>query len=94
MQSEAPDLDEPGSGIIRHEGALRHRCEGETDDFGRQCLLARRFAEPVCDTSRSPTGYKWDQHKDLVDGHNKSLAATDRPIAGLLKDLKGRGLIG
>jgi hypothetical protein len=65
----------------------------ETDDFGRSCLLARRFAEAGVRYIQVSTGYKWDQHKDLVDGHNKIARATDRPIAGLLKDLRGRGLL-
>jgi uncharacterized protein (DUF1501 family) len=65
----------------------------ETDDFGRQCLLARRFAEAGVRYIQVSTGYKWDQHKDLIPGHNKIARATDRPIAGLLKDLKGRGLL-
>src|SRR4026209_2307781 len=67
--------------------------EKETDDFGRQCLLARRLAEAGVRYIQVSTGYKWDQHKDLVPGHNKIARATDRPIAGLLKDLKARGLL-
>lgn len=92
MQSEAPSLmkldDEPPA-----TKALYGIGEKETDDFGRQCLLARRLAEAGVRYIQVSTGYKWDQHKDLVDGHNKIARATDRPIAGLLKDLKGRGLL-
>ena len=63
-----------------------------TDDFGRQCLLARRFAEAgvrfieVCHGG-------WDQHRQLEQDHGKHAAATDLPIAGLLTDLKARGLL-
>ena len=79
MQSEAPDvmnLDEesPATKELYGIGAK------ETDDFGRQCLLARRFAEAGVRYIQVSTGYKWDQHKDLVDGHNKIARATDRPI--------------
>jgi hypothetical protein len=92
MQSEAPDLmqldaESPATKALYGIG------EKETDDFGRQCLLARRFAEAGVRYVQVSTGYKWDQHKDLVDGHNKIARATDRPIAGLLKDLRGRGLL-
>jgi len=92
MQSEAPDLmkvddESPATKALYGIG------EKETDDFGRQCLLARRFAEAGVRYIQVSTGYKWDQHKDLVDGHNKIARATDRPIAGLLQDLKGRGLL-
>ena len=39
------------------------------------------------------TGYQWDQHENLVSGHEKIARAVDRPIAGLLTDLKARGLL-
>jgi hypothetical protein len=64
----------------------------ETDDFGRQCLLARRFAEAgvrfieVCHGG-------WDQHQRLKVDHGKHAHATDQPIAGLLADLKARGML-
>jgi hypothetical protein len=92
MQSEAPglmNLDEESPATK----ALYGIGDKETDDFGRSCLLARRFAEAGVRYIQVSTGYKWDQHKDLVDGHNKIARATDRPIAGLLKDLRGRGLL-
>jgi hypothetical protein len=92
MQTEAPGLMqlEDESPVTK---ALYGIGEEETDDFGRQCLLARRFAEAGVRYIQVSTGYKWDQHKDLIPGHNKIARATDRPIAGLLKDLKGRGLL-
>ncbi len=66
--------------------------ESETDDFGRQCLLARRFVEAgvrfveVCHGG-------WDQHRNLKEDHAKHALAVDKPIAGLLSDLKTRGLL-
>ena len=63
-----------------------------TDDFGRQCLMARRLLEAgvrfveVCHGG-------WDQHRNLKEDHGKHAGATDKPIAGLLADLADRGLL-
>jgi len=65
----------------------------ETDDFGRQCLLARRFAESGVRFIQISTAYLWDQHEKLVSGHEKIAKAVDLPISGLLTDLKARGLL-
>lgn len=67
-----------------------------TEDFGRQCLLARRFAERgvrFIQVTHSNTKVQWDQHGDLKNGHEQNAAEVDRPIAGLLRDLKQRGLL-
>lgn len=64
-----------------------------TADFGTQCLLARRFAESGVRFIQVSTGFKWDQHGGLVKGHTDNARATDKPVAGLLKDLKSRGLL-
>jgi hypothetical protein len=71
--------------------------EKETDNFGRQCLLARRMAESGVryiqvtygDNSANPA---WDQHSNLPK-HEQHAKAVDKPIAGLLQDLKQRGLL-
>jgi len=71
--------------------------EGPTDDFGRQCLMARRLAEAgvryiqvnYADESVTP---RWDQHSDMPK-HAVHALATDKPVAGLLADLKRRGLL-
>jgi hypothetical protein len=71
--------------------------ERATDDFGRQCLMARRLAEAGVryiqvtygDNSANPA---WDQHSNLPK-HAEHARAVDRPIAGLLSDLKQRGLL-
>jgi arylsulfatase A-like enzyme len=68
-----------------------------TDVFGRQCLMARRLAEQGVryiqvtygDNSANPA---WDQHSNLPK-HGDHARAVDRPIAGLLTDLKQRGLL-
>ncbi len=67
-----------------------------TDDFGRQCLLARRCAEAgvrFIQVSHSYSRAVWDQHGNLKGGHEKNAREVDKPIAGLLKDLKARGLL-
>ena len=64
-----------------------------TDNFGRQCLLARRFAESGVRYIQVSTNYTWDHHKDVVKGLKKESAQVDLPIAGLLKDLDQRGLL-
>lgn len=68
-----------------------------TQIYGRQCLLARRlvergvrFVELLCP---QVGGDRWDQHSALKSGHENNARAVDRPIAGLLKDLKSRGLL-
>jgi hypothetical protein len=71
--------------------------EKETDDFGRQCLMARRLCENgvrfVQVTSGATAGASnWDQHSKLSQ-HATQAKAVDKPIAGLLQDLKQRGLL-
>ncbi len=63
-----------------------------TADFGRQCLLARRFVEAGVRFVELTHG-DWDQHRGLKAGHSRNARAVDRPIAGLLADLAGRGLL-
>ncbi|MDB4638132.1 DUF1501 domain-containing protein, partial [bacterium] len=65
----------------------------ETDNFGRQCLLGRRLLEAGVRYVELSTGNVWDQHGGLKAGHEKNSLATDKPIAGLLADLKARGLL-
>jgi hypothetical protein len=63
-----------------------------TRDFGWQCLLARRLSERGVRFVQCSHSYKWDQHTELVKLHTKNAAEVDKPIAGLLKDMKARGL--
>lgn len=68
----------------------------ETDDFGRQLLLARRLAEEgvrfiqICHAGGG--NGKWDAHDD-IESHAPLCRATDQPIAGLINDLKRRGML-
>jgi uncharacterized protein (DUF1501 family) len=68
-----------------------------TDDFARRCLLARRLVEKgvrfVVLVSGGPAISQWDAHEDIEENHLRMAAKTDQPIAGLLKDLKQRGLL-
>ncbi|MCI0659704.1 MAG: DUF1501 domain-containing protein [Acidobacteria bacterium] len=64
-----------------------------TQDFGWQCLLARRLAEREVRFIQCTHSYKWDQHSELYNGHTQNAREVDKPIAGLLKDLKSRGLL-
>ncbi|HEV8604819.1 MAG TPA: DUF1501 domain-containing protein [Tepidisphaeraceae bacterium] len=75
--------------------------DGPTDIFGKQCLLARRLTERGVrmvqvyhtQTSKRSSCQLWDQHGGLKTELPNNCLATDRPIAGLLKDLKSRGLL-
>jgi Protein of unknown function (DUF1501) len=67
-----------------------------TENFGRQCLMARRFLENgvrFVQVTHSDSEVQWDQHSNLYHGHTKNAAEVDKPIAGFLKDLKERGLL-
>jgi hypothetical protein len=67
-----------------------------TANFGRQCLMARRFLERgvrFVQVTHSDSEVQWDQHSALYKNHSKNAAEVDKPIAGLLKDLKSRGLL-
>src|SRR5205085_6929359 len=75
--------------------------ESVTETFGRQCLLARRLVERGVrcvqvyhtQTAKRSSCQLWDQHGGLRTELPANCAATDLPIAGLLRDLKGRGLL-
>ena len=64
-----------------------------TDRFGRQCVMARRLVEAGVRFVEVTAPVGWDHHFLLKDELTKSAAATDRPVAGLLTDLKQRGLL-
>ena len=98
MQASVPKLLD-----LSGETAETHTLYGldapakRTQIFGRQCLLARRmvergvrFIELTCPGSY---GDRWDQHSGLKRGHEENAEAVDRPIAGLLSDLKRRGIL-
>ncbi|MBL8172311.1 MAG: DUF1501 domain-containing protein [Acidobacteria bacterium] len=92
MQTEAPEAFQ-----VDKESDATKKLYGLdnpiTADFGWQCLLARRLAERGVRYIQCTHSYKWDQHEDLYNLHNKNAREVDQPIAGLLKDLKARGLL-
>lgn len=98
MQASVPQLTDL-SGETRTTKQLYGLYDDDphTRSYGTQCLLARRlvergvrFIELTCPRVEAD---RWDQHANLKDGHERNAHAVDRPIAGLLKDLKGRGLL-
>ena len=99
MQSAVPGLTD-----ISGESAATQRLYGLESDFeptriyGRQCLIARRlvergvrFVEVTCPHMDGID--RWDAHSNLRENHGKNALATDQPIAGLLRDLRSRGLL-
>lgn len=64
-----------------------------TNNFGRQCLLARKFAESGSRYIQVSTNYTWDHHQKVREGSITEAAKVDKPIAGLLEDLARRGLL-
>jgi hypothetical protein len=69
-----------------------------TDDYGRRCLLARRLVERgvrfvVVVSGGGPGDLQWDAHQDIEENHLRMAAQVDRPIAGLLRDLRRRGML-
>ena len=92
MQAAAPELqsiaDESPSTLKMYgiDG-------GPTQNFGRQCLMARRFAERGVRFVQVSHSYKWDQHGNLKAEHGRNALEVDQPIAALLMDLKQRGLL-
>jgi hypothetical protein len=92
MQSEAPEaLD-----VERESPATRTLYgfdDPATENFGRQCLMARRLVERGVRFVQCTHSYKWDQHANLKADHAKNAREVDLPIAGLLEDLHARGLL-
>ena len=97
MQSAAPEAVDLSKETPATK-ALYGIGEAATDDFGHKCLLARRLVEGgvrfIQIYSGTNVGADWDDaHTDLTGSHSRMAGKTDKPIAGLLADLKGRGLL-
>jgi hypothetical protein len=91
MQSAVPELMDL-NGETAETLARYGVGEKTTDNFGRQCLMARRFAEAGVRYIELSQG-SWDQHSALLARHGANAQATDQPIAALLEDLQQRGLL-
>ncbi len=97
MQRHAPEAVDLG----RETEATRELYginDPRTQEFGRRCLLARRLVERGVRFVQLYAGGahnddNWDAHSDLAKNHDFHAGRTDRPIAGLLQDLKQRGLL-
>ena len=105
MQSAVPDLlDLSGETEATKKLYGMDSANPETAAYAKECLLARRlvergvrFIELTCLMRPSvpgQVGNPWDQHGELIAGHTDMAMQVDQPIAGLLKDLKSRGLLG
>src|SRR5262249_18152828 len=97
MQQHAPEAVD-----LRQETAATRAAYGldepRTADFGTRCLLARRLVERGVRfvqlySGGGPLVTQWDAHDDLNGNHEKMCGHVDQPIAALLHDLKGRGLL-
>ncbi|MDA9857199.1 DUF1501 domain-containing protein [Rubripirellula sp.] len=96
MQKSVPDILDL-AGEPEHIQRMYGIGNQATEDFGRQCLMARRLCEAgvryvqvnYSDNGNNP---RWDQHSNL-EKHADHALATDQPVAGLLADLKQRGLL-
>ena len=97
MQQSAPeavDLNQESEATQKMYGLDQPR----TQDFGKRCLLARRLVERGVRFIQLYSGgnhndANWDAHGDLEKNHNYHAGNTDKPIAGLIQDLKQRGLL-
>ncbi|MEW4569765.1 DUF1501 domain-containing protein [Tautonia sp. JC769] len=94
MQAEAPeavDIDSEAEETKRLYGLDRE----ETATFGRNCLLARRLVERGVRFIQlyHGAGSKWDAHTSIEKNHTENCRSMDYPVAGLIKDLKRRGLL-
>src|SRR4029079_13439820 len=96
MQPAVPELTDLSKETDRTR-SLYGIDDPKTEIFGRQCLIARRmvekgvrFIELLCQNLGHD---RWDQHSNLKKGHDDNARAVDKPIAGLLTDLKQRGLL-
>jgi hypothetical protein len=98
MQSSIPELTEFSSETEATKKLYGlYSPDENTRSYGAQCLLARRliergvrFIELTCPRCKHD---RWDQHANLKEGHEVNAHAVDQPIAGLLKDLKLRGML-
>ncbi|MDB5356741.1 MAG: hypothetical protein JWN24_3194 [Phycisphaerales bacterium] len=92
MQAEAPDaidLSQESEQTKDLYGIGR----GQSDEFGRKCLVARRLVERGVRFIQVYSNDEWDAHGDIESNHTARCAETDIPIYGLLTDLKQRGLL-
>jgi hypothetical protein len=99
MQAAVPIVTD-----LQSETAATHELYGldaeQTQDFGRSCLMARRmlehgvrFVQLFAGGAFGSPRINWDGHEDMVRNHGREAGRIDKPIAGLLRDLRERGLL-
>jgi hypothetical protein len=94
MQVAAPEVVDLST-ETRETQALYGLDQPQTQRYGHNCLLARRLVERGVRFVQlySGSGSKWDAHSNVEGNHSRFCRETDQPIAGLLKDLKRRGML-
>jgi hypothetical protein len=94
MQAAAPEIVDL-AGETAQTLALYGIDGTETEEFGTRCLLARRMIERGVRFVQLYSGDTngWDAHEDVNKNHTQMCLRTDRPVAGLLRDLRQRGLL-
>jgi hypothetical protein len=94
MQAAAPELVDL-SQETQQTLSMYGVDQKDTHEFGQRCLLARRMIERGIRFVQLYSGDigGWDAHKDVTTNHTEYCRRTDKPVAGLLKDLKQRGLL-
>ena len=104
MQTAVPELDRPRAARPRRRSGSTgmDSPNASTAAYGRQCLVARRLVERgvrfveltmVGTYGMGQAANPWDQHTKLAEGHAANALTVDQPVAGLVKDLKARGLL-
>ena len=99
MQMAIPEVTD-----LSRESAATHSLYGvdneETEDFGRSCLMARRLLEQGVRFVQLYSGgafgsprINWDAHEDVAKNHGREAKRIDKPVAGLLADLRQRGML-
>jgi hypothetical protein len=94
MQATAPEAVD-----LRGESEATRKLYGmdqpHTENFGRMCLLSRRLVERGVRFVQlyHGAGSKWDSHDKIEENHSRLCAEMDKPVAGLIRDLKSRGLL-
>jgi hypothetical protein len=94
MQAQAPEAVD-----LSRETAETHALYGinerETESYGRLCLMARRMVERGVRFVQlyHGAGNRWDAHRGIERNHSENCRSSDKPVAGLLRDLKRRGLL-
>ncbi len=92
MQGVAPEVMDLGN-ETKATTQMYGLDDSVTENFGRQCLLARRFSERGVRFVQCTHSYKWDQHGNLEAAHRSNAREVDTGIAALILDLKNRGML-